>query len=154
MEKKCSKLCFKKYLISSRTSYFYDIGLGATYFIHTLEPRWNFYMFVRSFVCYEMLKYFPQVFPDQRFHMVTICEGKRGEKDSAINAFVQETVGQIRLKRISNHQWMPCYTISAFFIIVKKTPSPPSPSIWTFGSTVSWRNLLEVFIRLLRQNKA
>ena len=59
-------------------------------------------MFARSAVYYEMLKYFPQVFPDQRFHMVTICEGKRGEKDSAINAFVQETVGQIRLKGILN----------------------------------------------------
>ena len=52
--------------------------------------------------------------------MVTICEGKRGEKDSAINAFVQETVGQIRLKRMSNHQWMPCYTISAFFLSLLK----------------------------------
>jgi len=62
-------------LANDRTSYFYDIGLGATYFIHTLEPR---------------------------FHMVTICEGKRGEKDSAINAFVQETVGQIRCSKLCN----------------------------------------------------
>ena len=30
--------------------------------------------------------------------MVTICEGRRSEKDSAINSFIQETVGQIRLK--------------------------------------------------------
>ena len=28
--------------------------------------------------------------------MVTICEGRRSEKDSAINSFIQETVGQIR----------------------------------------------------------
>jgi len=34
--------------------------------------------------------------------MVTICEGRRSEKDSAINSFIQETVGQIRCSKLCN----------------------------------------------------
>ena len=43
---------------------------------------------------------------DCRFHMVTICEGRRSEKDSAINSFIQETVGQIRLNLAKLLSWL------------------------------------------------
>jgi len=60
---------------ADRTFYLHDPGLGATYFIHCVEPR---------------------------FYMVTVCEGKRSEKDSAINTFIQETVGQLRCTKLCN----------------------------------------------------
>ena len=62
-------------LAADLTVYLWDDSLSATYFIHWVESS---------------------------FHLVTICEGRRGEKDGAINTFIQETVGQLRSTRLFN----------------------------------------------------
>ena len=60
-------------LSNDKTVPFFDVGVGATYFLHQIEPR---------------------------FYIVIIFEGRRNEKDSAINGFIQETVFQLRCCRI------------------------------------------------------
>merc|ERR1719228_2834408 len=62
-------------LSCDRTYHLYDLGLGATYYIHWVEPN---------------------------LYMVTVCEGRRSEKDSGINTFIQETVAQLRCTRLCN----------------------------------------------------
>ena len=60
-------------LKADRTVHFFDGGVGATYFLHQIEPR---------------------------FYIVIIFEGRRNEKDSAINGFIQETASQLSCVKI------------------------------------------------------
>ena len=60
-------------LIKDKTVHFFDIGVGATYFLHQIEPR---------------------------FYVVIIFEGRRNEKDSTINGFIQESAVQLRCCKI------------------------------------------------------
>ena len=68
-----SDLHHAEQLKADRTVHFFDGGVGATYFIHRIE---------------------------QRFYIVLIFEGRRNEKDSAINSFIQETASQLSCVRI------------------------------------------------------
>ena len=60
-------------LATDKTVYFYDGGVGATYFLHSIEPR---------------------------FYIVIIFDGRRSERDSTINTFIQETALQLRCSKI------------------------------------------------------
>ena len=60
-------------LATDKTVYFYDGGVGATYFLHNIEPR---------------------------FYAVIIFEGRRSERDSTINTFIQETALQLRCSKV------------------------------------------------------
>ena len=59
-------------LLSDRTVTFYDVGVGATYFLHQIEPR---------------------------FYVVIIFYGRKNEKDSTINGFIQDTALSLRCSR-------------------------------------------------------
>jgi len=60
-------------LAMDKTVHFYDGGVGATYFLHLIEPR---------------------------FYAVIIFEGRRSERDSTINTFIQETALQLRCSKV------------------------------------------------------
>ena len=60
-------------LARDKSVHFFDIGVGATYFLHQIEPR---------------------------FYVVIILEGRRNEKDSNINGFLAETVDQLRCAKV------------------------------------------------------
>jgi len=60
-------------LNQDRTVYFYDSGVGITYFLQRIEPR---------------------------YCIVVLLEGRRLERDSTINTFLQETALQLRLNKI------------------------------------------------------
>ena len=60
-------------LRADRTVHFFDGGVGASYFLHQIENR---------------------------FYIVLIFEGRRNEKDSTINSFIQETASQLSCVRI------------------------------------------------------
>ena len=60
-------------LRADRTVHFYDGGVGSSYFLHQIESR---------------------------FYIVVIFEGRRNEKDSTINSFIQETASQLSCVRI------------------------------------------------------
>ena len=56
-----------------RVVHLYDSGVGSTYYLAMIEPR---------------------------FTLVVVFEGRRGEKDSAVNTFMQETVPQLRCTKV------------------------------------------------------
>jgi len=60
-------------LTKDKTVFFSDVGVGATYFLRQIEPR---------------------------FYVVVIFEGRRNEKDSTINGFIEETALQLRCCRV------------------------------------------------------
>jgi len=60
-------------LSHDRNVYIYDAGIGFTYFIHQIEPR---------------------------FYIVILYEGKKLEKDSSIVQFLEETTQQLRLTKV------------------------------------------------------
>ena len=60
-------------LRADRTVHFFDGGVAASYFLHQIEAR---------------------------FYIVLIFEGRRNEKDSTINSFIQETASQLSCVRI------------------------------------------------------
>lgn len=62
-------------LQQDKTIHFYDAGAGATYYLHMIEL-------------------------EPRFFIVVIFEGRRSEKDAAVNTFIQETAIQLRCSRI------------------------------------------------------
>ena len=59
-------------LLGDRTVTFYDMGVGATYFLHQIEPR---------------------------FYVVIVFDGRKNEKDSTINSFMQDTAISLRCSR-------------------------------------------------------
>eukprot|EP00092_Neocalanus_flemingeri_P013318 GFUD01014356.1.p1 GENE.GFUD01014356.1~~GFUD01014356.1.p1 ORF type:complete len:324 (-),score=91.77 GFUD01014356.1:331-1254(-) len=59
-------------LATDKTVHFYDGGVGSTYFLHLIEPR---------------------------FYVVIIFDGRRSERDSTINTFIQETALQLRCSK-------------------------------------------------------
>jgi len=62
-------------LAADRPIYFYDPGLQVTYFLACIEPR---------------------------LFLVTVCDGRRAERDGGVNSFIQETVGQLRCTKLCN----------------------------------------------------
>ena len=60
-------------LARDKSVHFFDMGVGATYFLQQIEPR---------------------------FYIIIILDGRRNEKDSNINGFLLETVDQLRCAKV------------------------------------------------------
>lgn len=60
-------------LADDKPVYLYDSGVGATYFFNMIEPR---------------------------FTLVLVFDGKRAERESAINLFLQEIIPQLRCSKV------------------------------------------------------